>query len=108
MLLESAPPVGATLWTLPLVPCVPNRFVSRKASGGRHHMHLRRPLCLKRANVFSDMLGWRVVEKFLRAMDIRDIARRAKGSTATVSRTIKCVPTVGPQTAEPVWQEMNG
>ena len=70
-------------------------------------MHLRRPLCLKRANVFSDMLGWRVVEKFLRAMDIRDIARRAKVSTATVSRTINRVPTVDPQLAKRVWKVVN-
>ena len=53
------------------------------------------------------MLGWRVVEKFLRAMDIRDIARRAKVSTATVSRTINRVPTVDPQLAKRVWKVVN-
>lgn len=35
-------------------------------------------------------------------MDIRDIARRAKVSTATVSRTINRVPTVDPQLAKRV------
>ena len=37
-------------------------------------------------------------------MDIREIARRAKVSTATVSRTINRVPTVDPQLAKRVWK----
>src|SRR5438034_7563461 len=53
------------------------------------------------------VVGWRVVEEFLRAMDIRDIARRAKVSTATVSRTINRVPTVDPQLAKRVWKVVN-
>jgi LacI family transcriptional regulator len=36
-------------------------------------------------------------------MDIREIARRAKVSTATVSRAINRVPTVNPQLAKRVW-----
>ncbi len=36
-------------------------------------------------------------------MDIREIARRAKVSTATVSRTINHLPTVDPQLAKRVW-----
>src|SRR5947209_7171220 len=42
-----------------------------------------------------------------RAMDIREIARRAKVSTATVSRTINGVPTVDPQLAKRVWKVVN-
>jgi LacI family transcriptional regulator len=37
-------------------------------------------------------------------MDIREIAKRAKVSTATVSRTINRVPTVDPQLASRVWR----
>jgi DNA-binding LacI/PurR family transcriptional regulator len=37
-------------------------------------------------------------------MDIREIARRAKVSTATVSRTVNRVPTVDPQLAKRVWK----
>ncbi|HJT71632.1 MAG TPA: LacI family DNA-binding transcriptional regulator [Terriglobales bacterium] len=37
-------------------------------------------------------------------MDIREIARRAKVSTATVSRAINRVPTVDPQLARRVWR----
>jgi len=37
-------------------------------------------------------------------MDIREIARRAKVSTATVSRAINRVPTVNPQLAKRVWK----
>ena len=37
-------------------------------------------------------------------MDIRDIATRAKVSTATVSRTINRVPTVAPHLAKRVWK----
>ncbi len=37
-------------------------------------------------------------------MDIRQIAKRAKVSTATVSRTINRVPTVDPQLAKRVWK----
>jgi len=37
-------------------------------------------------------------------MDIREIARRAKVSTATVSRTINRVPTVDPQLSKRVWK----
>jgi LacI family transcriptional regulator len=37
-------------------------------------------------------------------MDIRDIAKRAKVSTATVSRTINRVPSVDPQLAKRVWK----
>jgi LacI family transcriptional regulator len=38
------------------------------------------------------------------SMDIREIARRAKVSTATVSRAINHVPTVDPQLAKRVWK----
>jgi LacI family transcriptional regulator len=37
-------------------------------------------------------------------MNIREIARRAKVSTATVSRTINKIPTVDPQLAKRVWK----
>src|SRR3984957_12174171 len=37
-------------------------------------------------------------------MDIREIARKAKVSTATVSRAINHVPTVDPQLAKRVWK----
>src|ERR1700729_4135570 len=37
-------------------------------------------------------------------MDIREIARRAKVSTATVSRAINRVPTVNPQLSRRVWK----
>jgi LacI family transcriptional regulator len=37
-------------------------------------------------------------------MDIREIARRARVSTATVSRTINGIPTVDPQLAKRVWK----
>jgi LacI family transcriptional regulator len=37
-------------------------------------------------------------------MDIREIARRAKVSIATVSRTINRIPTVDPQLAKRVWK----
>jgi DNA-binding LacI/PurR family transcriptional regulator len=37
-------------------------------------------------------------------MDIREIARRAKVSTATVSRTINRIPTVDPQLSKRVWK----
>jgi LacI family transcriptional regulator len=37
-------------------------------------------------------------------LDIREIAKRAKVSTATVSRTINRVPTVDPQLAKRVWK----
>src|SRR5271169_2257535 len=37
-------------------------------------------------------------------MDIREIARKAKVSTATVSRAINRVPTVDPQLAKRVWK----
>src|ERR1700724_1950591 len=37
-------------------------------------------------------------------MDIREIAKRAKVSTATVSRTINRVPSVAPQIAKRVWK----
>ncbi|ABF39334.1 transcriptional regulator, LacI family [Candidatus Koribacter versatilis Ellin345] len=37
-------------------------------------------------------------------MDIREIAKRAKVSTATVSRTINRVPTVDPKLAKRVWR----
>lgn len=40
----------------------------------------------------------------LRPMDIREIAKRARVSTATVSRTINRIPTVDPQLAKRVWQ----
>src|ERR1700691_4888890 len=38
------------------------------------------------------------------SMDIREIARRARVSTATVSRAINRVPTVDPQLAKRVWK----
>src|SRR5947208_16000388 len=37
-------------------------------------------------------------------MDIRQVASRAKVSTATVSRTINRIPTVDPQLAKRVWK----
>src|SRR6266536_4080819 len=37
-------------------------------------------------------------------MDIREIAKRAKVSTATVSRAINRVPTVDPRLAKRVWK----
>src|SRR5512147_1071302 len=37
-------------------------------------------------------------------MDIREIAKRAKVSTATVSRTINRLPSVDPQLAKRVWK----
>src|SRR5512144_1096347 len=37
-------------------------------------------------------------------MDIREIAKRARVSTATVSRAINHVPTVDPQLAKRVWK----
>src|ERR1700704_1193889 len=37
-------------------------------------------------------------------MDIREIAKRAKVSTATVSRTINRIPTVNPTLAKRVWR----
>jgi LacI family transcriptional regulator len=40
-------------------------------------------------------------------MDIRDIAKRAKVSTATVSRIINRNPTVDPQLAKRVWKIVN-
>jgi LacI family transcriptional regulator len=40
-------------------------------------------------------------------VDIRDIAKRARVSTATVSRTINRVPTVNPQLAKRVWSTIN-
>ena len=40
-------------------------------------------------------------------MDIRDIAKRAKVSTATVSRVINHVPTVDPQLSKRVWAAVN-
>ena len=40
-------------------------------------------------------------------MDIREIARRAKVSTATVSRAINRIPTVDPQLAKRVWKVVN-
>ncbi len=40
-------------------------------------------------------------------MDIRDIAKRAKVSTATVSRVINRVPTVDPQLSRRVWAVVN-
>ncbi len=40
-------------------------------------------------------------------MDIREIAKRAGVSTATVSRTINGIPTVDPQLAKRVWSVVN-
>jgi len=40
-------------------------------------------------------------------MDIREIAKRAKVSTATVSRTINRIPTVNPALAKRVWKVVN-
>src|SRR6201997_3747029 len=41
------------------------------------------------------------------SMDIREIAKRAKVSTATVSRTINRIPTVDPLLAKRVWRGVN-
>src|SRR6476660_1892085 len=40
-------------------------------------------------------------------MDIREIAKRAKVSTATVSRAINRIPTVNPMLAKRVWKAIN-
>ena len=40
-------------------------------------------------------------------MNIHEIAKRAKVSTATVSRTINRVPTVKPQLAKRVWKAVD-
>src|ERR1700756_4160316 len=40
-------------------------------------------------------------------MDIREIAKRARVSTATVSRVVNRIPTVNPQTAKRVWNVVN-
>ncbi len=40
-------------------------------------------------------------------MDIREIAKRARVSTATVSRTINRIPTVNPAMAKRVWKVVN-
>src|ERR1700675_47810 len=40
-------------------------------------------------------------------MDIREIAKRARVSTATVSRTINRIPTVNPALAKRVWKVVN-
>src|SRR5207302_11439315 len=40
-------------------------------------------------------------------MDIREIASRAKVSTATVSRTLNNIPTVDPRLARRVWKVVN-
>src|SRR5271169_4601696 len=40
-------------------------------------------------------------------MNIREIAKRAKVSTATVSRTINRIPTVKPQLAKRVWKAVD-
>src|SRR3979411_2318263 len=40
-------------------------------------------------------------------MDIREIAKRAKVSTATVSRAINRIPTVNPLLAKRVWSVVN-
>src|SRR5229473_5878509 len=40
-------------------------------------------------------------------MDIRQIAKRARVSTATVSRAINHIPTVDPQLAKRVWRVAN-
>ena len=37
-------------------------------------------------------------------MNIREIAKRAKVSTATVSRTVNRIPTVDPRLAKRVWK----
>jgi DNA-binding LacI/PurR family transcriptional regulator len=42
-----------------------------------------------------------------RAMNIHEIAKRARVSTATVSRTINRVPTVTPQLAKRVWKAVD-
>jgi DNA-binding LacI/PurR family transcriptional regulator len=41
------------------------------------------------------------------SMNIRDIAKRAKVSTATVSRTINRIPTVDPRLAKRIWNVIN-
>ena len=53
------------------------------------------------------MLGCFVGQYLVQAMDIREIARRAKVSTATVSRAINRVPSVDPQLAKRVWKVVN-
>src|SRR5260370_7134397 len=40
-------------------------------------------------------------------MDIRQLAKRARVSTATVSRAINHIPTVDPQLAKRVWRVAN-
>ena len=54
---------------------------------------------------WSTISGKRLPEVYQTApMDIREIAKRAKVSTATVSRAINRVPTVDPQLAKRVWR----
>src|SRR6266704_615841 len=54
---------------------------------------------------WSTISGKRLPEVYQTApMDIREIAKRAKVSTATVSRAINRVPTVDPQLAKRVWK----
>jgi DNA-binding LacI/PurR family transcriptional regulator len=54
--------------------------------------------------------SWNVSKRILRVlrcpigMDIREIAKRARVSTATVSRAINRIPTVDPQLAKRVWK----
>jgi LacI family transcriptional regulator len=48
--------------------------------------------------------GFLPLRLFAAAMDIREIARRARVSTATVSRAINHIPTVDPQLAKRVWK----
>ncbi len=66
--------------------------------------HLRRvtpePPTRLPESVFSSI----VLKALPRKMDIREIAKRARVSTATVSRTINRVPTVDPQLAKRVWK----
>src|SRR5207253_9054969 len=65
----------------------------------------KRPICNRgcghgvqyRANVYS-------IQIISNSMDIREIAKRAKVSTDTVSRAINRVPTVDPQLAKRVWK----
>jgi LacI family transcriptional regulator len=62
----------------------------------------------RQANVFYCIGRDKILRRFplflLDPMDIREIARRAKVSTATVSRAINRVPTVDPQLAKRVWK----
>src|SRR6266446_10499342 len=56
------------------------------------------------ANVYLNCGNIPAIQPVPAPIDIREIAKRARVSTATVSRTINRVPTVDPQLAKRVWK----